>query len=139
MIQRDVVVLHGVVGVLPKETIWLILDSKWELDHQFNRTQLLKKFLGCWMQEILILNSPINQSLKYWQMITLALLLNKLMTPTYQDVLAITVLDTNLWKKLLLNVVTPKDVVVLLGVVGVLPKETIWLILDSNWERVHKP
>ena len=37
-----------------------------------------------------------------------------------------------LYKKLLRNVVTQRVVVVLHGVVGVLPKETIWLTLDSN-------
>ena len=51
---------------------------------------------------------------------------------------AITVSVTNLWKKPLRNVVILKDVVVLLGVVGAPLEETIWLILDSNLELVHK-
>ena len=67
-------------------------------------------------------------------MITLALLLNKLMTIIWEGVQATTVSVIKPWKKLLLNVVILKDVVVLLGVVGVLPKETIWLTLDSNSE-----
>ena len=48
--------------------------------------------------------------------------------------------DTKLWKKLLLNVVIQRDVVVLLGVVGVLQKETIWLIsvINSELDRKYK-
>ena len=46
VIQRDVVVLLGVVGVLQKETIWLTLGINLELDNRFNLILLLKKYLG---------------------------------------------------------------------------------------------
>ena len=84
------------------------------------------------MEETLISNNLNNKFLNTSLMITLVILLTRLIILIYQDALAITVLATNLWKKLLLNVVTQKDAVELHGVVGVLPKETIWLILVSK-------
>ena len=70
-------------------------------------------------------------------MITLVILLIKLTTLIYQDVLVIIAKDMQHLKKLLINVVIQKGAVVLLGVVGVLPKETTWStsVINSDKDR----
>ena len=84
------------------------------------------------MVEMQISNNQTNLILDTFQEIILAISPIKLIIPIYQDVPVITVKVTNHWKKLLPNVVILKDVVVLLGVVGVLPKEMIWSTSDFN-------
>ena len=92
------------------------------------------------MEEIQTLSNLNNPILNMLLMITLAILPIKLIILIYQDVPVTTVSDTKHWKKLLQNVVTLPIVVVLLGVVGVLPKETIWLIsvINSELDRKYK-
>ena len=92
------------------------------------------------MEEIQTLSNLNNPILNMLLMITLAILPIKLIILIYQDVPVTTVSDTKHWKKLLQNVVRLRLVVVLLGVVGVLQKETIWLIsvINSELDRKYK-
>jgi hypothetical protein len=91
--QRVVVVLPGVVGVLPKEMIWLISDFNSELDLLYNLTLIPKKYHGLSMLETLTFNSPNNLSESILQMKIHAISQTKLTTPIYQDVQVITVKD----------------------------------------------